>query len=81
MGQSHALRLVADIGLHDLCFFDLRVLTSGLLGEQFIGFTPGFVDDDEDTLLMADDHIEDTRSAMVLEDLIGQFLYGNSDEE
>ena len=59
----------------------VAILTSGLLGEQFIGLTPGFVDEDEDTVLMADDHIEDTRSAMVLEDLIGQFLYGNSDEE
>ena len=28
----------------------------------------------------AGDHIEDTRSAMVLEDLIGQFLYGNNDD-
>ena len=58
----------------------VAILTSGLLGEQFIGLTPGFVDEDEDTILVADDHIEDTRSAMVLEDLIGQFLYGNSDE-
>jgi len=58
----------------------VAILTSGLLGEQFIGLTPGFVDEEENTILAANDHIEDTRSAMVLEDLIGQFLYGNNDE-
>ncbi|PKF51418.1 outer membrane lipid asymmetry maintenance protein MlaD [Enterovibrio nigricans] len=50
------------------------ILTSGLIGEQFIGIRPGFID--EDILLLKDgDLLEDTRSAMVLEDLIGQFLY------
>ncbi|NRA54559.1 MAG: outer membrane lipid asymmetry maintenance protein MlaD [Gammaproteobacteria bacterium] len=58
----------------------VAILTSGLLGEQFIGLTPGFIDEDENTILAANDHIEDTRSAMVLEDLIGQFLYGNNDD-
>ncbi|MCG7531355.1 outer membrane lipid asymmetry maintenance protein MlaD [Psychrobium sp. MM17-31] len=57
----------------------VAILTSGLLGEQFVGLTPGFVD--EETEILADgDVIEDTRSAMVLEDLIGQFLYGNSED-
>lgn len=57
----------------------VAILTSGLLGEQFVGLTPGFVD--EETEILADgDLIEDTRSAMVLEDLIGQFLYGNSED-
>ncbi len=50
------------------------IVTSGLLGEQFIGLQPGFTDEDT-TLLKNGDLIEDTRSAMVLEDLIGQFLY------
>jgi len=58
----------------------VAILTSGLLGEQFIGLTPGFIDEEENTILATNDHIEDTRSAMVLEDLIGQFLYGNSDD-
>lgn len=58
----------------------VAILTSGLLGEQFIGLTPGFMDEEENTVLAAGDHIEDTRSAMVLEDLIGQFLYGNNDD-
>lgn len=52
----------------------VAILTSGLLGEQYIGLLPGFVDD---TVLMLGngDTIEDTRSAIVLEELIGQFLF------
>lgn len=57
----------------------VAILTSGLLGEQFVGLTPGFVDE-ETEILANGDVIEDTRSAMVLEDLIGQFLYGNSED-
>ncbi|MGS0680416.1 outer membrane lipid asymmetry maintenance protein MlaD [Shewanella sp. 125m-7] len=52
----------------------LSILTSGLLGEQFLGLTPGFMDDDIE-LLVDGDSIEDTHSALVLEELIGQFLY------
>ncbi|MCG9728534.1 outer membrane lipid asymmetry maintenance protein MlaD [Shewanella sp. Isolate13] len=52
----------------------LSILTSGLLGEQFLGLTPGFMDDDIE-LLADGDRIEDTHSALVLEELIGQFLY------
>lgn len=52
----------------------LSILTSGLLGEQFLGLTPGFMDDDVE-LLVDGDSIEDTHSALVLEELIGQFLY------
>ncbi|WP_221075987.1 outer membrane lipid asymmetry maintenance protein MlaD [Agarivorans aestuarii] len=52
----------------------LSILTAGLLGEQYIGLTPGFVlDDIED--LNDGDVIEDTKSALVLEELIGQFLF------
>jgi len=52
----------------------LSILTSGLLGEQYIGIQPGFID--EDIGMLADgDRIEDTKSALVLEDLIGQFIY------
>ncbi|MFQ6372933.1 outer membrane lipid asymmetry maintenance protein MlaD [Shewanella sp. YIC-542] len=52
----------------------LSVLTSGLLGEQFLGLTPGFMDDDI-AILQDGDRIYDTHSALVLEDLIGQLLY------
>lgn len=50
------------------------ILTSGLLGEQYLGIVPGFVD--EGIEMLADgDLIEDTKSALVLEDMIGQVLY------
>lgn len=58
----------------------LSILTSGLLGEQYIGLSPGFMD--EGIELLADgDQIEDTRSAMVLEELIGQFLYSVGEDK
>lgn len=59
----------------------VQILTSGLIGEQYIGLTPGFVFDDEQ-MLVDGDFIEDTKSALVLEDLIGQVLYsvGGSDK-
>ncbi|MEH6454509.1 MAG: outer membrane lipid asymmetry maintenance protein MlaD [Psychromonas sp.] len=58
----------------------LAILTSGLLGEQYVGLQPGFID--EDIEMLADgDSIEDTKSALVLEDLIGQFIYSiNKDD-
>ncbi|HEY5715349.1 MAG TPA: outer membrane lipid asymmetry maintenance protein MlaD [Psychromonas sp.] len=52
----------------------LAILTSGLLGEQYIGLQPGFVDEDI-SMLKEGDRFEDTKSAIVLEDLIGQFIY------
>ncbi len=52
----------------------VKILTSGLIGEQYIGLVPGFVFDDEQ-MLRDGDHIDDTKSALVLEDLIGQVLY------
>ncbi|MFM2588753.1 outer membrane lipid asymmetry maintenance protein MlaD [Vibrio sp. TBV020] len=61
----------------------VKILTSGLIGEQYIGLTPGFVFDDEQ-MLVEGDYIEDTKSALVLEDLIGQVLYsvgGDSESE
>ncbi|MEI6895433.1 MAG: outer membrane lipid asymmetry maintenance protein MlaD [Colwellia sp.] len=59
----------------------VTILTAGLLGEQYIGIQPGFVDESMDTLAPGD-FIEDTKSALVLEDLIGQFLFsqGSSDD-
>lgn len=57
----------------------VSILTSGLLGEQYIGFQPGFSFDGVEPLLPGD-FIEDTKSALVLEDLIGQFLFSRDDE-
>jgi len=58
------------------------ILTAGLLGEQYLGISPGFIDDDIE-MLHDGDLVEDTRSALVLEDMIGQVLYsigGDSDK-
>jgi len=56
------------------------ILTSGLLGAQFVGLDPGA----EDIFLQEDDEIEITQSAIQLESLIGQFMFslaGNNDDE
>lgn len=52
----------------------LAILTSGLLGEQYLGLQPGFIDETVE-ILGDGDYIEDTKSALVLEELIGQFLF------
>ena len=52
------------------------ILTSGLLGEQYIGLEAG-----GDTANLAPgDRIKLTQSAVVLEKIIGQFLYGKAAE-
>ncbi|WP_413111139.1 outer membrane lipid asymmetry maintenance protein MlaD [Thaumasiovibrio sp. DFM-14] len=50
------------------------ILTAGLLGEQYVGIHPGFIDDDID-MLGDGDFLYDTKPALVLEDMIGQVLY------
>lgn len=57
----------------------LSVLTSGLLGEQYLGLEPGFIDDSVD-MLEDGDMITDTKSALVLENLIGQFLFSQGND-
>ena len=52
------------------------ILTSGLLGEQYIGIEAG-----GDSVKLKDkDRIKITQDAVVLENLIGQFLYGKAQE-
>jgi phospholipid/cholesterol/gamma-HCH transport system substrate-binding protein len=63
----------------------VSILTAGLLGEQYIGLTPGFVFPGEDPIYLGDQegetqYIVDTKSALVLEDLIGQFLFGKGSD-
>ena len=68
----------------------VNILTSGILGEQYLGINPGVIAqqdiDSEDELnemfgleevkvLKDGDFITDTKSALVLEELIGQFLF------
>ena len=52
------------------------IMTSGLLGEQYIGLEAGA----EEKKLAQGDVLKITQGAVVLETLIGQFLYGKADE-
>jgi phospholipid/cholesterol/gamma-HCH transport system substrate-binding protein len=52
------------------------ILTSGLLGEQYVGLDAG----GDSAKLKEKDHILITQDAVVLEKLIGQFLYGKAQE-
>jgi phospholipid/cholesterol/gamma-HCH transport system substrate-binding protein len=54
----------------------LKILTSGLLGDQYIGIDPGA----DEKNLASGDVVTSTQSAVVLENLIGQFLYGKAEE-
>jgi phospholipid/cholesterol/gamma-HCH transport system substrate-binding protein len=51
-----------------------KILTAGLLGDQYIGLEPG----GDDKNLVAGDTLAQTQSAVVLENLIGQFLTGKA---
>jgi phospholipid/cholesterol/gamma-HCH transport system substrate-binding protein len=52
------------------------ILTSGLLGEQYVGLEPG-----GDTATLKDgDRIAKTQSAVVLEKLVSQFMFGKAAE-
>lgn len=52
-----------------------KILTAGLLGEQYIGLEPGGLDE----YLSEGSRIELTQGALVLENLIGQFLTSQDD--
>jgi phospholipid/cholesterol/gamma-HCH transport system substrate-binding protein len=52
------------------------ILTSGLLGEQYVGLDGG----GDSQMLKDGDVLKLTQSAVVLEKLIGQFLYGRAAE-
>jgi phospholipid/cholesterol/gamma-HCH transport system substrate-binding protein len=52
-----------------------NILTSGLLGEQYIGLLPG----GEEEMLKDGEEFKKTQSAVVLEDLIGKFFTSSVD--
>jgi phospholipid/cholesterol/gamma-HCH transport system substrate-binding protein len=54
----------------------IKILTSGLLGEQYLGIEPG----GDTNNLAAGDTIRMTQSAIVLENLISQFLFSKATE-
>jgi phospholipid/cholesterol/gamma-HCH transport system substrate-binding protein len=87
VGRVSAIRLDAQtyqglvtIDLQESIAFPLdtsaKILTSGLLGDQYVGLEPGGADKN----LKAGDEIKMTQSAVVLENLIGQFLYNKAAE-
>jgi phospholipid/cholesterol/gamma-HCH transport system substrate-binding protein len=53
------------------------ILTAGLLGEQYLSLSPG----GDDEILVDGGEIIDTQSALVLEELIGQFLFSDSSDD
>ncbi|MGH8453344.1 MAG: outer membrane lipid asymmetry maintenance protein MlaD [Nevskiales bacterium] len=55
---------------------DASILTAGLLGEQYVGLTPG----GSERPLQAGDTIKFTQSALILEKIIGQFLFSKAEE-
>lgn len=74
-------RAVAVLGIYDK--FDqipddtfAKILTAGLLGEQYVGLDPGGSED----VLKEGGEIAVTQSALVLEEVIGQFIYGKAQE-
>jgi phospholipid/cholesterol/gamma-HCH transport system substrate-binding protein len=54
-----------------------KILTSGLLGDQYVGLEPGA----EEKPLAAGDVITMTQSAVVLENLISQFLFNKAADQ
>ena len=52
------------------------IMTSGLLGEQYVGLEAG----GDSRMLKNQDQIFITQSAVVLENLIGRFMYGQEQE-
>jgi phospholipid/cholesterol/gamma-HCH transport system substrate-binding protein len=53
-----------------------NIFTAGLLGEQYIGLAAG----GSDEFLADGDELEYTQSALVLEQMIGQFLFSKAEE-
>jgi phospholipid/cholesterol/gamma-HCH transport system substrate-binding protein len=53
------------------------IMTSGLLGEQYISLDAG----GEEKMLVNGDTLKITQGAVVLENLIGQFLYNKNDSQ
>ncbi len=52
------------------------IFTAGLLGEQYVGLEPG----GDERFLQAGDEIRITQSALVLEQVVGQFLFSKAAE-
>ena len=78
--DDQSVQAVVHMSIEDRYKFpkdsSLKILTSGLLGEQYIGIEAGA----DDKNLVAGDRLQQTQSAVVLENLISQFLYNKAAE-
>lgn len=78
--SNQSLRAVVKLDLDERFQFpkdsSASILTSGLLGDQFVGIDPGGSLEN----LVEGDRLRITQSAIVLEKVIGQFLYGKMSE-
>ena len=78
--DNNKFQAVVDLELYERYEFpkdsSASILTSGLLGEVYIGLEPG----GDDKKLVNGDRIKLAQSAVVLERLIGQFMLGKASE-
>jgi phospholipid/cholesterol/gamma-HCH transport system substrate-binding protein len=76
--DDQSFQAVVQMSIEDRYKFpkdsSLKILTSGLLGEQYIGIEAG----SDDKNLAAGDRVQQTQSAVVLENLISQFMYNKA---
>jgi len=69
-----AVRIEIDRAVQFPSDSSARILTSGLLGDQYIGIEPGA----QEKNFASGDEIKQTQSAVVLENLISQFLFSKA---
>lgn len=78
--DDKTFQAVVTLALDDRVLFpkdsSVKILTSGLLGEQYIGIEAGA----DEKNLVAGDTIGTTQSAVVLENLISQFLFSKAED-
>lgn len=77
--DAKSFKGVVTLDIDDAYFFPrdtaAKILSAGLLGDQFVGLEPG----GDDRNLAPGDTIAQTQSAVALENLIGQFMSGQAD--
>ena len=78
--DDKSYQAIADLDLQSQYKFpkdtSAKILTSGLLGEQYLGLEAG----GDQNMLASGDRISSTQSAVVLENLISQFLFSKAAE-
>lgn len=77
-GETFQARVTMDLDAQYVFPKDssIKILTSGLLGDQFLGIEPGA----DEANLEDGSRIQRTQSAIVLENLISQFLYSQAEK-